>query len=210
VPAPWIRPACGRTSRWTWARWLLRSSSCARRSVTADPTAGVDRRPNTPGPNAFAHCGARPTPVSLRAEGDLLELLLAQNARLLPSQFPVAEQGKVGNATDVEFRRKRGRTLRVDLEHERFAGKAFGRLGDGGSGHFAGTAPFRPEINQHGHSGLARYLVEQHVIDVNRGAHRRQWLFATAAAAGVGQVMCRDAILRAAMCAGPDHCECRR
>jgi hypothetical protein len=133
-------------------------------------------------------------PLLPRTEDDLFQLLLAQNARLLPLQFPVAEQGEVGNAAHVVFRRQRRRPLGINLEYQRFSGKTLRCFRNGGSGHFARAAPFCPEIDEHRHLCLVRDLLEKRSIDVNRGTYGRQRLLARATAAGMGEVACGDTI----------------
>jgi hypothetical protein len=71
-----------------------------------------------------------------------------------------------------------------------------------GSGYAAGSAPGGPEIDQHGDAGFADDLVELSGTDGDGLRDGRQWIFAVAAAAGVGEVTRGDAIRFVAMSAG--------
>ena len=73
--------------------------------------------------------------------------------------------------------------LRVDLQHHRLARHVRRRLCDLGRGHAAGSAPGRPEVDQHRHRRLPVISSKSAASASMRLAHRRQLGLARAAAA---------------------------
>src|SRR5579871_3236597 len=95
--------------------------------------------------------------------------------------------------------------LGIDLEDDGLAGHVGGGAGDLGCGHSTGTAPVGPEVDQDGNGCGLSDFVEELGVDGDGLMERREGGFALAAAAGLCQMLCGDAVFAATVFAGADH-----
>jgi hypothetical protein len=94
--------------------------------------------------------------------------------------------------------------LGVYLEDDGLAGHVGGGAGDFRGGHAAGTAPVGPEVDQNGNGCGLSDFVEELGVDGKGFVDGREGIFAFAAAAGVCQMFCSDAVFAATVFAGAD------
>ncbi len=74
--------------------------------------------------------------------------------------FAVLEEQKEGNRAYVVFHREVACVVDIDLADFGLIADFAGKLIDDGSDHFAGAAPFGPEIDENGHGGIDDFGIE--------------------------------------------------
>src|SRR5262245_2546293 len=130
---------------------------------------------------------------------------MVYHPRLLNHGTALVEDRKIGNAAHVESGRELGMAVRVHLDDHGLAGHVRGRAGNLRRCHLTGRAPFRPEVDQYGNARVLHDVVELLRVNLERFVHRRQRSLARAAAAAIGQVVCRGAVLAPASFANSNH-----
>lgn len=128
-----------------------------------------------------------------------LQLLMANNTRLLNDWPAVIEHRKVRNAANVEPRRELRMAFRINLQNHGLTRHVCSSARDLGSRHSAGSAPGCPEVNQHGNAGLAQNFVEELRIGFQGFTYWRQRRLAGSATSGVRQVSCWNTVLASAI-----------
>src|SRR5258708_23770709 len=88
------------------------------------------------------------------------EIALAAEADNLFGHLAVLEQEKRGNGAYAVFGGEGLMLIDVHLADVHAAGILVGEFVEDGGDHFAGTAPFRPEINEHGAGGFNDFLLK--------------------------------------------------
>ena len=84
-----------------------------------------------------------------------LELILGDaGADDLVLHFAVLEEQEEGNRADIVFHCEVARVVDIDLADFGLIAEFAGELIDDRSDHFAGSTPFRPEIDEDGHGGV--------------------------------------------------------
>jgi hypothetical protein len=131
-------------------------------------------------------------------------LLGVDEAGLLLDEAAVREDGEVGDAAHVVAGGELRVGFGVDLEDEAAAGDFACGVLDVRGGHAAGTTPGGPEVDEHGDAGVGDDVVEERGVGGDGLGDGRERLLAGAAAAGVGEVSCGDAVFGAAAGAGAD------
>ena len=102
------------------------------------------------------------------------------------TSFPPLEDEEIGNAADVVAGGKILVLIRVDFEHDGLPGEVGCGACDFGRGHATWTAPFGPEIDEHGNAGVLENLVEKSGVGGDGLGNRWQRILAGSAAACVG------------------------
>ena len=93
----------------------------------------------------------------------------------------------------------------IDLEDDGLAGHVLCGARDLGGGGAAGAAPVGPEVDEDGDARALDDLVEERGVDLQGLVERGKGVFAGAASAGVGEVICGDAVFLATAVAGSDR-----
>jgi len=84
-----------------------------------------------------------------------LELILGDaGADDLVLHFAVLEEQEEGDRADIVFHCEVARVVDIDLADFGLIAEFAGELIDDRSDHFAGSTPFRPEIDEDGHGGV--------------------------------------------------------
>src|SRR5580704_2999045 len=112
------------------------------------------------------------------------------------------EDDEVRNAANVIASGELRILLRIDLQNECFSGHRCCCARDVGRCHVTRTAPVGPEVDQDGNASGLDDLIEQGSIDLQRLIHRWQRSLACSAAACVGEMICANAVLLAAVLTG--------
>ena len=134
----------------------------------------------------------------------LLKLIVAYHAGLLRDRAPPGKNDEIGYATHVVTRGNLGVFLRIDLEHDGFAGHVSRRARDFRGGHAAGSAPIRPEIDEYGNLSIPNDLIEQCFIGCQGFSDGRQGHLTGSATTRAGEMFGRDAIFLSAIAADAD------
>jgi hypothetical protein len=149
--------------------------------------------------------------VSLGVDGScgsgsnpLLHLLVTDGAGLLRDDTAVDEDDEVGDSADAEAGGECGVLFRIHLEDDGLAGHFGSSASDLRRHHAAGTAPCSPKVYEDGDGRILNDLIEERRVGGERLSDGRERSFALTAAAGIGEVAGRDAILLAAFGAGAD------
>jgi hypothetical protein len=134
----------------------------------------------------------------------MFHLLVPYHTGLLEDRAAAREHDEVGYAADLKARRELGVSVRIDFQDQRLARHIGGGACYFGRGGAAGTAPFSPEVDQDWYFGILDDVVEESRIDREWRIQGWKWIFAGAAAPGVGEVFGGDAIFLIAMSARAD------
>jgi hypothetical protein len=134
----------------------------------------------------------------------LLHLLVTDGAGLLRDDTAVDEDDEVGDSADAKAGGECRMLFRIHLENNGLASHFGSRASDLRRHHATGTAPCRPKVYEDGDGRILNDLVEERRVGGERLSDGRKWSFALTAAAGIGEVAGRDAILLTALGASAD------
>jgi hypothetical protein len=93
------------------------------------------------------------------------QLGFAQCAHFGCRELAFVEDHERGDAANAEFAGDASVVVDVELGDLELAVVGGGHFVQGGGNHFAGAAPFGPEINEHGHAGLQYISLEAGIGD---------------------------------------------